>query len=60
MDEEKGIVCPLVIGGKRIETEKKITSAHLADKGDAGVVAGEQGTRGEAIVTAGEAFRAGA
>ena len=29
VDEEKGLTCPLVIGGERIYTYKKITSVNL-------------------------------
>lgn len=58
VDEEKGIVCPLVIGGKRIETEKKITSLDPATKETLGYACSASRELVEkAIVTAGEAFK---
>lgn len=58
VDEEKGKVYPLIIGGKRIETEKKITSVSPATKEVLGYACScSQELADKAIKTADEAFK---
>lgn len=58
VDAEKGAVYPLIIGGERIETEKKITSLSPATKEVLGYACScSQELAEKAILTANEAFK---
>ena len=58
VDKEKGFVCPLVIGGRRIVTEKKFASLDPATKEVLGYSSSASAEQvDEAIRTANEAFK---
>ena len=58
IDAEKGSVYPLIIGGERIETEKKITSLSPATKEVLGYACScSQELAEKAILAANEAFK---